>query len=151
MVEDKLRELGYSLPEVSRPVAAYVPGVLVDGMVYTSGQLPLVNGKVTYPGRLGEDLSVSQGYEAARLCALNCLAVVKQLVGSLNRVEKIVKVVGYVNCAPGFNEQPKVINGASELLGQVFGEIGQHARSAVGVSALPLEASVELEMVVKVK
>ena len=151
MVEQKLRELGLLLPEVPKPVAAYVPGVLADGLVFTSGQLPIVNGELKYKGRLGEDLSSANGYEAAQQCALNCLAVIKQLAGSLNQVEKIVKVVGYVNSAPGFYEQPQVINGASNLLGQVFGEKGLHARSAVGVSALPLNAAVELELVVKVR
>ena len=151
MVEQKLRELGFTLPEAAKPVAVYVPGVMTDGLLFTSGQLPLADGEIKYRGRLGEDLTTAQGQAAAQLCALNCLAVIKQLVGNLNRVEKIVKVVGYVSSAPGFYEQPQVINGASNLLGQVFGENGWHARSAVGVSALPLNAAVELEMVVKLR
>ncbi len=151
MVEQKLRELGFYLPEAAKPVAVYVPGVLADGLLFTSGQLPFADGEIKYQGRLGEDLTTAQGQAAAQLCALNCLAVIKQLVGDLNQVERIVKVVGFVSSAPGFYEQPQVINGASNLLGQVFGQIGEHARSAVGVSALPLNAAVELEMVVKVR
>lgn len=151
MVEQRLRELGYTLPESVKPAAVYVPGVLADGLLFTSGQLPVVDGEIKYQGRLGEDLTTAQGQAAAQLCALNGLAVIKQLIGDLNQVEQIVKVVGYVSSAPGFYEQSQVINGASDLLGQVFGQSGRHARSAVGVSALPLNVAVELEMVVKVR
>jgi len=151
MFEDKLKEIGMSLPPVAKPVAAYVPAVLVDKYVYTSGQIPLVEGELKYKGRVGGDLTDKEGYEAARICVLNCLSAVKSVAGSLDSIERIVKVTGFVNSAPGFSGQPGVINGASELLGQVFGEAGRHARSAVGVSELPLNAAVEVEMIVKLK
>lgn len=149
--EAKLQELGLKVPEVAKPVAAYVPAVKVGDYVYTSGQIPFVEGKLKYVGKVGKDLSLEEGYEAAKVCALNCLAAVKCVIGSLDKVEQIVKVVGFVNSAPGFADQPKVVNGASELIGQVFGTAGEHARSAVGVAELPLNAAVEVEMIVKVK
>lgn len=149
--EAKIRELGLEVPEAPKPVAAYVPGILIDKLVFTSGQIPFVNGDLKYKGKVGAEVSEEQGYEAAKICAVNCLSVVKSLVGDLDKIEKIIKVVGFVNSAPGFSGQPKVINGASELLGKIFGEAGQHARSAVGVSELPIDAAVEVEMIVKVK
>ena len=149
-VEKTLEEMGLKLPSVPAPVAAYVPGVLDGSLVYTSGQLPTENG-VLRKGKLGADMTVEEGYEAARTAALNCLAVVKSLAGSLDRVERIVKVVGYVNSAPDFEAQPKVVNGASELLGQLFGDAGVHSRSAVGVSSLPLGACCEIELIVRLK
>lgn len=149
-VETKLEQLGLTLPAVPAPVAAYVPGAADGTLVFTSGQLPTENG-VLLKGKLGEGMTVEEGYEAARIAALNCLAVVKSLAGSLDRVERVVKVVGFVNCTPDFEAQPKVINGASELLGQVFGDAGLHARSAVGVSSLPLGACCEVELIVRLK
>ncbi|NPV26661.1 MAG: RidA family protein [Firmicutes bacterium] len=149
--EEKLKELGLEIPKVPQPVAAYVPGVKVGNLVYTSGQLPMVQGQLQFSGRLGENLSVEEGYQAARICALNCLAVVKSLAGSLETVERIVKVTGFVNSAPDFTQQPQVLNGASELLAQIFGGAGQHARSAVGVNTLPLQAPVEVEIIVKLR
>lgn len=151
MYEARLKEMGVNLPAVPRPVAAYVPAALVDKYVYTSGQLPFVDGVLKFKGKVGKDLTESQGCEAARICAINCLSAVRELAGSLDNVERIVKVTGFVNSAPGFVGQPKVINGASELLGEIFGEAGRHARAAVGVSELPLDAAVEVEMVVKIK
>ncbi|HEY8394314.1 MAG TPA: RidA family protein [Thermaerobacter sp.] len=150
-VEERLAELGLTLPEVAKPVAAYVPGVLEDGWLYVSGQLPLREGKLAYQGKVGADVTPEQAYEAARLCALNILAVARSLAGSLDRIRRVVKVVGFVNSAPGFTGQPQVVNGASELLGQVFGEAGRHARSAVGVSELPLNAAVEVEAIFRVE
>lgn len=150
-VEERLAELGLTLPEVARPVASYVPGVLEDGWLYVSGQLPLRAGELVYRGKVGADVTPEQAYEAARLCALNILAVARALAGSLDRVRRVVKVVGFVNSAPGFTGQPQVVNGASELLAQVFGEAGRHARSAVGVSELPLNAAVEVEAVFRVE
>ncbi len=150
-IEAKLQEMGLELPPAPKPVAAYVPAVKIDGYIYTSGQIPLLNGELKYKGKIGKDLEEKQGYEAAKLCALNCLSVIKAQIGSLDNIEKIVKVVGFVNSASGFSAQPKVINGASEFLGQLFGEKGQHARSAVGVNELPLDAACEVEMVVKIK
>lgn len=149
--EAKIKELGLELPPAPKPVAAYVPAVIADGFVYTSGQIPFVNGELKYKGKVGGGVSEADGYEAAKVCALNCLSVIKAQIGSLDKIEKIVKVVGFVNSAAGFNMQPKVVNGASELLGQIFGEAGQHARSAVGVNELPMDAAVEVEMIVKYK
>lgn len=149
--EDKLKELGIAVPDAPKPVAAYVPAVKIGDYVYTSGQIPFVAGELKYKGKVGKEVSLEEGYEAARVCAINCLAALKSVIGSLEQVEKIVKVVGFVNSAPGFAEQPKVINGASEFFGNVFGKAGEHARSAVGVSELPIDAAVEVEIIVKVK
>lgn len=149
--ENKLKEMGLELPAAPKPVAAYVPAVKIDGYVYTAGQIPFVNGELKFKGKLGKDLNEEQGYEAAKTCVLNCLSVIKAQIGSLDKIEQVVKVTGFVNSAPGFSAQPKVVNGASELLGQLFGEKGAHARSAVGVNELPLDAACEVEMIVKVK
>ncbi len=151
MFEAKLKEMGITLPETPKPLAAYVPAVQVDKYIYTSGQIPLVAGELKFKGKLGAEINEAQGYEAAKLCAINCLSAIKGLAGSLDNIERIVKVVGFVNSAPGFNTQPKVINGASEFIGEVFGEAGLHARSAVGVNELPIDAAVEVEMIVKLK
>lgn len=151
MYEDKLKEMGIALPVAPKPLAAYVPAVLADKYVYTSGQIPIVDGDLRFKGKVGSELTEAQGYEAAKICAINCLSAVRMLVGSLDNIERIVKVSGFVNSAPGFVNQPKVINGASELLGEVFGEAGRHARAAVGVSELPLNAAVEVEIIVKIK
>lgn len=151
MYEAKLESMGLKLPPVPKPVAAYVPAVMVGKYIYTSGQLPLVDGELAYKGKMGRELTEDQGYAAAKICAVNCLSAVREMAGSLDHVEKIVKVTGFVNSAEGFVNQPKVINGASELLGEIFGEAGRHARSAVGVSELPLGAAVEVEVVVKIK
>jgi len=149
--EKKLAEMGITLPVAPKPVATYVPAVLTeDGYIYTSGQIPLVNGELKFKGKVGKELDENQGFEAAKLCALNCLSVIREQIGSLDRIARVVKVVGFVNSAAGFSQQPKVMNGASNLIAELFGEKGQHARSAVGVSELPLDAAVEVEMVVKV-
>ncbi len=149
--KEKLKELGLSLPQVAKPAAAYVPAVKDETYIFTSGQVPFVEGRLKYTGLLGRDLSVEEGYEAAKICCLNCLAAVADLAGDLDRVARIVKVTGFVASAPEFRDQHLVLNGASELLGQVFGPAGQHARSAVGMSSLPLNAPVEVEMIVKLK
>lgn len=151
MFEEKLKEMGITLPVAPKPLAAYVPAVLVDKCVYTSGQIPLVEGELKFKGKVGAELTDKEGYEAARICALNCLGAVVGVAGSVENIERIIKVTGFVNSAPGFTGQPGVVNGASELLGQVFGEAGKHARSAVGVSELPINAAVEVEMIVKLK
>jgi enamine deaminase RidA (YjgF/YER057c/UK114 family) len=145
----RLRELGLDLPEVVAPVAAYVPAVQTGNHVYVSGQVPIVDGRLAATGRVGDGVSPEHAKDLARTCALNALAAIESLVG-LERVVKIVKVVGFVASAPGFTGQPAVINGASELFGAVFGEAGQHARSAVGVAELPLGAPVEVEVIVEV-
>jgi enamine deaminase RidA (YjgF/YER057c/UK114 family) len=150
-IEAKLKAMGLELPTAPKPVAAYVPAVRVDQFVYTSGQIPFVNGELKFKGKVDRDLTETEAYEAAKICALNCLSVIKSEIGDLDRIERVVKVVGFVNSAAGFCMQPKVINGASELLGELFGAKGQHARSAVGVSELPLDAACEVEVIVKVK
>ncbi len=150
-IEKKASEMGLSIPQAPSPVAAYVPGVLTGDVIYTAGQIPLVGGELKYKGKLGAEMSIEEGYEAAKACALNCLGVVKGLVGDLDKVEQIIKVVVFVNSAPGFNMQPKVANGASELFAELFGEKGAHARSAVGVNELPLDSTCEVELIVKVK
>ena len=150
-IEDKLKEMGLELPAVARPLAAYVPAVQCGGFVYTSGQLPLVKGELAYRGKVGRDCTEEDARAAAKICALNCLAAVRDLIGPLDRIERIVKLVGFVNCVDSFAMQPKVMNGASEFLSELFGDKGQHARSAVGTNALPLDSPVEVELVVKIK
>jgi enamine deaminase RidA (YjgF/YER057c/UK114 family) len=145
----RLKELGIELPEVAKPLASYVPAVRSGNLVYTSGQLPTQAGKLAATGKVGADVTAEQGKEFARICALNALAAVDSLVG-VDAVTQVVKVVGFVASAPGFNGQPGVINGASDLLAEVFGDHGSHARSAVGVAELPLDAPVEVELVVEV-
>ena len=149
-VSDRLAELGIELPEVAQPLAAYVPAVRTGNLVYTSGQLPMQGGQLPAEGKVGGEVSAEDGKALARICGLNALAAVHALVG-IDSVVRIVKVVGFVASAPGFNGQPAVINGASELMGEVFGPAGAHARSAVGVSELPLNAPVEVELIVQVR
>lgn len=148
--EERLAELGLAVPEVVAPVAAYVPAVRTGSYVYTSGQLPMRDGTLLRTGKVGGEVTLEDAVECARQCALNALAAVRSQVGDLSAVRRIVKVVGFVASSPEFTAQPKVVNGASELLGQVFGAAGQHARSAVGVAVLPLDAPVEVELVVEV-
>ena len=150
-IEKKLEEMGLKVPSITKPLAAYVPGVKDGNLVYTSGQVPFVEGKAAYVGHVGAECTLEEGYEAAKICALNCLAVVKDLAGDLDNVDQIVKLTGFVSSAPGFTSQPAVVNGASELLAKAFGEKGAHARSAVGVAELPLGVPVEVEMIVRLK
>jgi enamine deaminase RidA (YjgF/YER057c/UK114 family) len=153
-VEDRLALLGLQVPEVVAPVAAYVPAVLDGSRVYVSGQVPVVDGALAGSGHVGEGpglVSPERAKELAQICALNAIAAVKSVVGDLDRVERVVKVVGFVASDPSFTGQPGVVNGASELFGAAFGEAGVHARSAVGVAALPLGAPVEVEVVVHVR
>lgn len=145
----RLRELGVTLPEVVAPLASYVPAVRTGNLVYTAGQLPMEAGKLVGTGKVGAEVTPEEGKAMARICALNALAAVNSLVG-IDAVSRVVKVVGFVACAPGFNGQPGVVDGASELLAEVFGDKGAHARSAVGVCGLPLDAPVEVEMIVEV-
>ncbi|HMG30050.1 MAG TPA: RidA family protein [Jiangellaceae bacterium] len=148
--EERLAALGLTIPEVTPPVAAYVPAVRTGSYVYTSGQLPMRDGELMHTGKVGSEVSPDEANECARQCALNALAAVRTQVGDLSAVTRVVKVVGFVASAPGFTAQPQVVNGASELLGQAFGDAGQHARSAVGVPVLPLDAPVEVELIVEV-
>lgn len=149
-IESALAALGLTLPEPAAPVAAYVPVVVAGGLAHVSGQLPFVDGKLVV-GRLGEDVSVEQGTAAARACALMILAQLKAALGSLSRVERVVKLGAFVSSAADFTDQPKVANGASELMAAVFGDAGTHARSAVGVPVLPLGAAVEVDCIVAVR
>ena len=148
-IRDRLAELGLQLPQVTPPVAAYVPAVQTGNHVYVSGQVPIADGALLATGKVGAEVTPERAKELAARCALNGLAAVDALVG-LDRVTRVVKVVGFVASAEGFTGQPAVINGASELLGAVFGDAGRHARSAVGVAELPLGAPVEVEMIVEV-
>lgn len=150
-VEEKLKSLGITLPQTPKPVAAYIPAIQVNDLVYTSGQLPIVNGQLKYKGKLGKEITTEQGYDAAKICVLNALSAIKSIVGDLDRIEQVVKVVGFVASAEGFTEQPAVVNGASEFLKELLDEKGAHARSAVGMAELPLGAAVELEMIVKIE
>ena len=148
--EERLAELGLAVPPVVKPVAAYTPAVRSGSYVYTSGQLPMVDGALPATGKVGAEVTPERAKELAQVCALNAIAAVKSVVGELSQVVRVVKVVGFVASAPDFTGQPGVVNGASELLGQVFGDAGVHARSAVGVAVLPLDAPVEVEMIVEV-
>ena len=154
VIEDRVRELGHEIPEVAAAVAAYVPALRDGNYVYTSGQLPFVNGALPETGKVGEGdglVSAERAGELAELCALNALAAVRGVVGSLDRVEQVVKVTAFVASDPSFTGQPGVANGASVFLGKVFGDLGIHARSAVGVAVLPLDAPVEVEFVFRVR
>lgn len=146
-IEARLTELGLTLPAVAAPVAAYVPAMVAGNSVYTSGQLPFIDGKLTVTGKVGAGVSAEDAKKLAAVCAVNALAALKSVIGDLDRVTRIVKVVGFVASDPSFTGQPGVINGASELLGDVFGEVGIHARSAVGVAVLPLDSPVEVELI----
>ena len=148
-VSARLAELGITLPAVAVPLASYVPAVRTGNLVYTAGQLPTVSGNLTHDGKVGADVTPEDARVAARTCALNALAAIDSVVG-IDNVTRVVKVVGFVASAPGFTGQPGVVNGASELLGEVFGEAGVHARSAVGGSGVPVDAPVEVELIVEV-
>lgn len=153
-IDARLAELGIDIPDLVPPVAAYTPAVIHGDLVFTSGQLPMVSGALPATGKVGEGhglIPASDAKEYARICALNALAAVKSVLGDLNRVTRVVKVVGFVASDPAFTGQPGVINGASEVLGEIFGDAGVHARSAVGVAVLPLDAPVEVEIIVSFK
>ena len=150
MIEDKLASLGITLPSPPAPAGSYVPVVVSHNLAFVAGQIPTEAGQVKFRGKVGTDLSIEAGQQAARLCTINALAQLKTALGSLDRVRRVVKVTGFVNCEPSFVDQPKVINGASDLLVQLFGEDGKHARAAVGVSSLPLDSAVEVEFIVEV-
>ncbi len=151
IVELKLNQLGINLPDAPKPVAAYIPAKQTGNLVFTAGQLPMVNGELISKGLLGQDVEIDEANKAARICTLNSLAAIKGVIGDLDRIKQIVRVVGYVASVPTFTQQPAVVNGASELLLEIFGENGKHARSAVGMAVLPLNASVEIELTVEVE
>jgi enamine deaminase RidA (YjgF/YER057c/UK114 family) len=148
--EERIAELGLTLPEVVPPLAAYAPTARSGNLVFTAGQLPARDGAMLATGKLGAEVSAEQGYECARQCAINALAAIKAEIGELSAVKRVVKAVVFVASTPDFTGQPQVANGASELLGEVFGDAGKHARSAVGVAVLPLDVPVEVELVVEV-
>lgn len=150
-VERKLQELGISLPNVSKLGGSFIPAVQTGNLVYTAGQTAKRDGVLAYKGKLGKELTVEEGYEAAKLSMLNCLAVLKEHLGTLDKIKKVVKVLGFVASAPDFNQQPYVINGGSDLLIKILGEKGKHARSAIGASELPFNSPVEIEMIVEVE
>ncbi|MFZ0453843.1 MAG: RidA family protein [Ignavibacteriaceae bacterium] len=151
MIEEKIKKLGFNLPETPKPLAAYIPAVKINNLIFTAGQIPSVAGELLYKGKIGQELNIEQGQRAAEMCLLNGLAAIKGIIGDLNKIERIVKVTAFVNSADGFIEQPKVANGASELLIKIFDEKGKHVRSAVGVNELPLNAAVEVEIICEVK
>jgi enamine deaminase RidA (YjgF/YER057c/UK114 family) len=149
-IEQRIIDLGFVLPETAKPLAAYIPAVQSGNLVFTSGQLPMIAGSLAETGKVGGSVSPERAKELATVCALNALAAVKTVIGDLDKIKRIVKVVGFVSSTPEFSGQPAVVNGASEFLGEVFGDKGIHARSAVGVAVLPLDAPVEIELIVEV-
>jgi enamine deaminase RidA (YjgF/YER057c/UK114 family) len=149
-IADRLRELNITLPEPPRPVAAYIPAVRTGNLLFISGQLPMEGGQLRYAGKVPADVTPEHAYAAARLATINALAVARGELGSLDRVTRVVRVIGHVASAPGFTGQPAVVNGASELLGEVFGERGRHSRAALGAAELPLGACVEIELILEV-
>jgi len=151
MIDEQIKILGLTLPAVPAPLAAYIPAVKTGNLIFTSGQLPMREGVLKYKGKVGAQVSEQEAKDAAEIAVLNCLAVIKSIVGSLDAVERVVKVTVFVNSDPGFVNQPEVANGASELLVKIFGDKGKHARAAVGVNVLPRDASVEIEMLVETK
>jgi len=150
-IEKKLEEKGISLPSAPRPVANYVPALRTGNLLFVSGHGPYNDGRIKISGKVGKELTLEEGYQVARNVALNCLATVKDLLGDLDKVKKVVKLLGMVNCTEDFKDQPKVINGASDLLVEIFGDAGKHARSAVGMQALPNNIPVEIEMILEVE
>ncbi len=151
MFEQKLKEMNIEIPEAPKPLAAYIPAVKDGKLVYTAGQLPFVKGELKYKGKVGKDISEDDAQKAAQICAINCLSVIKSVIGTLDDLESIIKVTVFVNSSEDFTGHPKIANGASEFLVNVFGDAGKHVRSAVGVSQLPMGAPVEIEIIAKVK
>jgi enamine deaminase RidA (YjgF/YER057c/UK114 family) len=149
-IDERLKELGIVLPGFVAPIASYAPAVLSGAHVFVSGQLPMVEGRLKFEGKVGQEVSADEARECARIAALNCLAAVGSVVGSLDRIKRIVRVTGYIRSGNNFKEHPRVLNGASDLLLEIFGDAGIHARSAVGASELPLGAPVEVEMIVEI-
>ena len=149
-ISARLEELGIAIPQVAKPLAAYVPAMLTGNLLFTAGQLPFVDGALQQTGKVGDTVTVAEATELARICVLNALAAASTVIGSLDRITRVVKVNGFVASSPDFFGQPQVLNGASELLGEIFGDIGQHARAAVGVAVLPLDSPVEVELILEI-
>jgi enamine deaminase RidA (YjgF/YER057c/UK114 family) len=150
-IENKLKSLRLELPSIPKPLAAYIPAKQSGKLVFTAGQLPMVNGELISKGLLGKDVEIEEANNAARICTLNALAAIKGVIGDLDKIKQVVRVVGYVASLPTFTQQPAIVNGASELLLEIFGDAGKHARSAVGMAVLPLNASVEIELTVEIE
>jgi enamine deaminase RidA (YjgF/YER057c/UK114 family) len=150
MIEEKLDSIGIKLPSPPAPAGSYIPVVVSHDLVFVAGQIPSEHGQVRFKGKVGRDITIEMGQQAARLCAINALAQLKSALGSLDRVRRMVKVTGFVNCDQSFTDHPKVINGASDFLVQVFGEAGKHVRAAVGASSLPFDCAVEVEFIAEV-
>ena len=151
MIEEKISQLGFTLPAAPKPLASYIPAVKVGDLVFTAGQLPIKDVSLAFKGKLGKDLNEDEGKKAAQLCALNCLSVIRNEIESLDKIDRVIKLTVFVNSADGFINHPQVANGASDLIKEIFGENGKHVRSAVGVAELPLNAPVEIDMIVKIK
>ena len=149
--EVRIGQLGLNLPDIPVPLASYIPAKQSGNLIFTAGQLPMVNGALISTGHLGQDVEIEDAKNAARICTINALSAIKGVIGDLDRIKQVVRVVGYVASVPTFTQQPAIVNGASELLLEIFGEKGKHARSAVGVAVLPLNASVEIELTVEVE
>ncbi len=145
--EEKIKELGFELPTAPKPLASYIPVSRTGNLIFTAGQIPILNGELKYSGKICDEKTIADGVKAAEMAVLNCLSVIKAEIGDLDKIKKIVKITVFVNSAESFSDQAKVANGASDLLVKIFGEAGKHARSAVGVSELPINASVEIEMI----
>ena len=150
MIEERLAELNIVLPRPPKPAGSYVPVVITDKLVYVSGQIPIKDGAIQYTGKVPNDLTIEEAQKAAKLCIINALAQIRDKLGNLDKISKIVRVSGFVNSSPEFTDQPKVINGASELLYEIFGQKGQHTRIAVGVSSLPLNSAVEIDLIAEI-
>jgi enamine deaminase RidA (YjgF/YER057c/UK114 family) len=150
MIEEKFKEMGIEIPEAPKPLASYIPVIKTGNLIFTAGQIPMANGELKYKGKVGREISLEDGIKAAELCVINCLSVIKSELINLDKIKRIIKVTVFVSSADGFTDQPKVANGASDLLVKVFGENGKHVRSAVGVNELPIGSAVEIEMVVEV-
>jgi enamine deaminase RidA (YjgF/YER057c/UK114 family) len=151
MIEEKIKQLGFAIPTAPKPLASYIPAVQTGNLVFTAGQLPIKDGILAFKGKLGKELGEDEGKKAAQLCTLNCLSVIKDEIGSLDKIDKIIKLTVFVGSSEGFINHPQVANGASDLIKDIFGENGKHVRSAVGVAELPMNAPVEIEMIVKLK
>jgi enamine deaminase RidA (YjgF/YER057c/UK114 family) len=151
MIEEKISQLGFILPNAPKPLASYVPAIKTGNLVFTAGQLPIKDDSLVFIGKLGIDLNEDEGKKAAQVCALNCLSVIKNEIGNLDNIDKIIKLTVFISSTEGFINHPQVANGASDLIKEIFGEDGKHVRSAVGVAELPLNAPVEIEMICKIK
>ena len=146
MISDKIDKLGLKLPDIPEPIGSYLPSICIRDMIFISGQLPLIDGKLLYKGKLGRDISIEQGYESARICALNALSIVKKELGDLDKIKQIIKISGFVNCTEDFTNHPQVINGASDLFATIFDNAGKHSRIAIGTNSLPLDSPVEIDV-----